>query len=268
MNILSDTYIFYADIYVVQNVVVKIAVLYLSLYCNKIRLETEHMQGIKKIVFAAFIGTIIEIVGLLGCNSYTFFLMCVHVFEVPLMVRFVLGKKRNSILQVIVSGYFFLILINGVLEILWNQLGQMGNYFIYLLCSCGAVMVGVPIWKNYHKMQKGIFLVELIHKKNQIVVNGFYDSGNCLKDPYTGRGIHIVSEEIVQKLGLDEEKSVWVPYQSLGNAEGMIEVYYVENFVIEQDAQRKTWPQSPLGVTKDNLFKEKAYDIILNEEVF
>ena len=268
MSILSETYIFYADVYFIQNWIIKIAVLYLSLFCNRQHDTLFTVRGMIKIILASFLGTILEIIGLLFFDSYNVFIACVHLLEVPLMIWFVLGKNYKKMLQVIVTGYFFVLVINGVIETMWNWFGEKGSYVFCLLFACGLVIIGVFIWKNYTKMQKGVFSVELIHKEKSTKTYGFYDSGNRLMDPYTGKGVHIVSKNILQRIGIEEETPVWIPYQALGNEEGILEVYYVDEVIIEGEKQRKSWQKSPLGVTKDNLFEGKNYEIILNEEVF
>ncbi len=276
MILLSRTYIFYADVYVVQNFVIKIAVLYFALYCNKYHMLLETGRGIGKIILAALAGTITEIAGLFLGNSYYVFLILVHVFEIPLMIGFLLGKERQQWIKVIITGYFFVMAINAVLEILWNYFGAYGNYVFWLCASCGLVYMGIRMYRNYSRIQKGIFPVEMFHNGNHLFTYGFYDSGNRLVDPYTQKGVHIISEELFQKIGLDKEHAVVVPYRALGNEGGMLEVYYVENFIIGDGKQRKSWKKCPMGVTKENLFKEnfkgdfkgKKYEIILNEEVF
>lgn len=261
----------------------KAAVLYLSLYWNKKNLEITRIQGLLKICLASGIGTILEIIGLLMIGSYNAFVICTHLFEVPVLVRFVLGKEKQGMMRVIVSGYFFMILINGVLEALWNQFGESGGYIFFLFFSCGIVIAGVRIWQNYRKMQKGIFQVQLFHQGRQIQTNGFYDSGNRLIDPYTGKGVHIVADQMLIPLMMKNDKeivagcdasadstkgAVYIPYQSLGNETGMLEVYYIDELIVEGEKGRIRIKNCPMGVTKDNLFEGKNYEIILNEEVF
>lgn len=268
MNILSKTYIFYADVYFVQNFIIKVAVLYLSLFTNKQHRVITTGKSILKISFISFAGTIIEMIGLIYGNSYNVFIGLVHLLEIPFMIGWILGKDRSLIVRVIIAGYFYMMLVNGVLEILWNQFGQYGDYLFYLIFACGLVIIGVRIWQNHTKMQKGIFQVEFIHQKRRIVSYGFYDSGNQLIDTYTGKGVHIVSEKLIQRLGLENEALVLLPYQALGKETGILEVVYVDKLIIEGEKQSIQLQKCPLGVTKDNLFKGKQYEIILNEEVF
>lgn len=226
------------------------------------------VKGVGKIVFAAFCGTLIEILGLLFVPSYQAFILCVHLLEVPLMIWFVQEKTNRRILPMVLSGYFFTMLISGFLEILWNYFGEKGNYLFNLVFSSGAVFVGGALWKRYAQMKKGIFSVEIIHRAQRVMVQGFYDSGNRLIDPYTGKGVHIVSESLIKRLKLYEETAVFVPYQALGNENGMLEVYYVDELIVEGEKGRKNIQKCPVGVTKDNLFEGKKYEMIINEEVF
>ena len=249
------------------------AVLYLTLYCNKSYGITESLKGVGKIALASFFGTIFEIVGFMISHRYSVFVLLVNVLELPLMFLGIAGRKCKKMLRLILSGYFFTMLINGILEALWNQFGEGGGFLFFLLFSCGTVVAGVRIWKNYTRMQKGIFQVNLIHRGKNAYVKGFYDSGNRLIDPYTKQGVHIVSEDCVRKLGLlekeiEEGKVVYIPYHALGNETGLLEVYYIDELNIETENRRKTIQNCPMGVTKDNLFEGKNYEIILNEEVF
>lgn len=197
-------------------------------------------------------------------GSYNVFVLGSYLLEVPLMTCFVLGKEKQGMMRIIISGYFFTILINGILEVLWNCFGEYGGYLFFLLFSCGAVIVGVRIWRNYTSMQKGIFTVELSHQGKNIRTQAFYDSGNRLKDPYTGMGVHIIPKKLFDI----QIQSVYIPYQSLGNEQDLLEVYYIDELIIEGEQGRITIQNCPMGVTKDNLFEGKNYEIILNEEVF
>lgn len=268
MNILSSTYIFYADVYFVQNFMIKAVVIYLSLYFNKFQTHISSVKGILKIIIVSCLATVFEVMGLLLCDSYNFFIMLIHVLEVPVMFLCTVVKMRQNTFSLIVTGYLFVMIINGVLEVMWNWFGEKGNYIFYLGCSCGFVIVVARIWINYTRQQKGIFCVMLTHRGTRVRTYGFYDSGNCLTDPYTQKGVHIVSKDLFYKLHLENDAGVLVPYQSLGKKDGMLEVYYIEEMTIEGESKKYIWKNCPLGVTKENLFQEQKYEMILNEEVF
>ncbi len=268
MNLLIDTYIFYADVYFIQNFLIKVMVLYLSLYCNKIHYSITTVKGVVKILFASCIGTVLEIAGLFRGNSYNLFLIFVHLFEIPFMVWFVTGKDCRQKFRVIVTGYFFVIVINGVLEILWNTFGDSGNYIFFLCVACGSVYAGVRLWISYSKMRKGIFPIEIQHAEERIFTYGFYDSGNHLKDPYTGKGVHIISGRLLKQLPILPEKKVCVPFQALGENDGLIDVYYLDTIHIYLQSKEIIQQKVPMGITQEELFHGKQYEIILNEDIW
>lgn len=264
MSLLGNTYIFYGDVYFFQNFLIKLTVLFLVSYSMKI----QTMVPVIKIVLIAAIGTMCEILGLLSVFSYEFFIGMVHLFEVPCMVLGVLGKKKTFLLRGIVLGYLYTMLANGVLEVFWNIFGENGYYGIILIFTCVTIIIGGVLFFQSRKQNKDCYEVELIHNGSKIRMKALYDSGNHLIDPYTGKGVHIVSAQLPSKLFLDNDKKVYIPYQSLGNSNGLIEVYYIELLQIYGQKNVIEQHKIPIGVAKEDLFLNKSYEMILNEEVF
>lgn len=268
MSILGDTYIFYADIYFLQNFMMKLVVIYLSLYCNKFHRLVSTLNGMGKMICAAFLGTAAEVLGLLLGNSYYVFLLLIHILEIPFMMRLVFGKEYKQMMRTVVSGYFFVMVVNAVVEILWNWFGESGSFVFGIGVAGGMVYVGVRIWKNYTKIQKSIFPIEIIHAGKCVAAYGFYDSGNQLTDPYTGKGVHIISEKLFGQLQMETQKEVYIPYQSLGNEKGLIRVYYVGCIKVQKEQHFIEKTEVPVGVTEDTLFQSKGYQMILNAEIW
>lgn len=264
MGLLVNTYIFYGDIYFVQNFLVKLTLLFLISYSLKIQTKV----SIIKIVLIAGFGTIFEVLGLLSGISYEFFLTLVHLFEVPCMVLVLIGKFRTFLVRGIVLGYLYTIFVNGVLEVFSNSFGKAGHYMLLLTFACIVCVFGVITYQQIRKQNKDIYMVELVHGDRKLSVKAFYDSGNHLKDLYTKKGVHIISEKLLKELSLIEEKKVYIPYQSLGNSNGLIEVYYMDSLHIYGQKNMIEQHKIPVGVAKEDLFLNKSYEMILNEEVF
>jgi hypothetical protein len=97
---------------------------------------------------------------------------------------------------------------------------------------------------------------------------GFYDSGNTLKDPYTGVGVHIISQEVTEKLRISKEKSLLIPYSSMGNENDLMTIVYLDKMIIYRENQRVEQSHVAVGIGGESLFLEKAYDLILNENIW
>ena len=257
-------YIFFADIYFIQNLIIKLGVLGLTIKALKIQMT----KPVIKIIAIASVGTILEITGLFFVPSYEVYMAMIHLFEVPGMLWLLLRKQREYIGKGIICGYFFVILINGVIEILWNMIAL--NWLYPMLVFAGNVLViaAVCLFIRKWQMNKGIYPVD-IHLPDVIwTAKGYYDSGNHLKDPYTGKSVHIISEKLAQRLELPLDKKVCIPYQSLGNETGLIDVYYVDTIRIKKQADWIEQNGVPLAVAEDSLFMGKGYEMIINEEVW
>lgn len=264
MNLLSGTYVFYGDVYFAQNVLIKLTILFLITLALGKRVSI----SIVRISCIAFVSTCMEVIGLYVIPSYSFFILMVHLFEVPCMVVFLTRKRWSLVPKGIICGYFFTMIVNGSLEILWNSFGNGESYFLFLLIACGIVILGAFFYLQWSKSNKGIYYVELKHEGEKVECKAFYDSGNCLKDPYSNKGVHIVSEKLITVIKKDVRPSVLIPYHTVGNEMGLMEVVYIDEIVIYGKKDILKQQKIPIGVAKEEVFRNKSYGMILNEEVF
>ncbi len=260
---LLESYIFYADVYFVQNFIIKIAVLFLiAVVCRKRKVL------LRKILLLAFAGTVSEIVVLMSGIPYVFFVLWLYLIEVPVISILVAGKEKTLWFRACVSGYVFTILINGMLEALLNVFRRDVHYVSLLMIASVISVVGAVRFLRQRRIELCIYPVELRGEGESIKVSAFYDSGNRLKDPYTGKGVHIASEKLLNKIDIEKEKMVYIPYQSLGNPNGLLQVCYVDEVQIHKIDTTIKLQRVPIGFTKESLFQGKNYEMILNEDVW
>lgn len=264
MYLLGSTYVFYGDIYFLQNFLVKMTVLFLTFFVQK---GIEH-PPIWKISVVSAVATVVEILGLLFMRSYNLYLIFCHLCLIPAMIGVFFRHSFRAFGKGVLLGYFFVLLVNGVLEALWNTLGEKGWYWAVLVLACGATTLGVFYFSKMKKVSKGIFPVEILQDHYKVCSSALYDSGNRLKDPYTQKGVHIISEELFDLLHIPRGKKVCIPYCSLGQKEGLLDVYYVDCVMILGPSEQIRLEKVPLGVTKEPLFAGKRYKMILNEDVW
>lgn len=221
-----------------------------------------------KIFFIALLGSLIEIVGLLSGVEYHSFIGFVHLVEVPSMMLFLVGKERKYLVKMIVTGYFFILFINGIQELFWNMFGENGNFQFFLILSCGlAVLIAKSVYGNI-KVEHYIFWVELQNKEKCCKVRGFYDTGNRLREPYGQKSVHILSKEICEKILSDNDTKFLVPYHALGNTDGLLEVFYIERMKVRKGENIFEFADIAIGIGEKQLFEGKGYDMILNESIF
>ena len=261
---LAETYIFYADIYFVQNFVMKLGILALSIKTLKIQTT----KPVMKVLGIAIVATILEITGLFFIPSYGVYIVLTHTVEVPVMMTTLLWKQKEMIGRSVICGYFYVVLINGVVEVLWNLIGNGWGYPLLVLMGNVFCVFVVCFFIRKWQMNKGIYSVDIYFPDIIWTAKGFYDSGNHLKDPYTGKSVHIISRKLAKRLELPEEKKVCIPYQSLGNENGLIDVYYVDEIKIKKQEDTIAQTGVPIAVAEDTIFAGKGYEMIINEDVW
>lgn len=219
-----------------------------------------------KIFFMAFLGSCLEIIGLLSGVSYPLFIVIVHFVEVPGMVLFLIRKDKKYLMKTIVIGYFFILLINSIQEALWNVFG--GNFVFLLVISCSLSIILVKRMYVSMKTDKYIFPVQIETEKENFQIRGFYDTGNTLKEPYGQRQVHILSKEVCEAILSQSDRKMLVPYHALGNIDGMLEVFCIKNMKIRKETQVFEMNDVAIGIGAIQLFEGKGYEMILNEGVF
>ena len=91
------------------------------------------------------------------------------------------------------------------------------------------------------------------------------DSGNSLKDPYTGRPVCILDEETAKKLGISAEKAVrLIPYHSIGRAHGLLRAVTVSELYLRKDGQEKKIADVTVAVGPRRLSRSGGYQMILH----
>lgn len=194
-------------------------------------------------------------------------------FLVPvIMLLVVLGKRpvRRLILNLI-SLWGTAFLMGGVLLFFSEKTGikRASIYFFTILCLeiLFHVMAG-QVRENKFQRQM-LCWAEIYGLESSIKVRAFYDSGNCLKDPYTGKPVVIVSPSVIQQLDGQLGKGVLIPYYSLGNDSGMVPAYSCKGMDVwkTEGKQKKHFDSVMLAVDGHIFTHRQEYDLILHHSM-
>jgi stage II sporulation protein GA (sporulation sigma-E factor processing peptidase) len=109
-----------------------------------------------------------------------------------------------------------------------------------------------------------IYPILLQNGECAVKVNGIYDSGNQLIDPYTGAGVSIVNREVAERLFKDAPPVRFVPYRSLGDDSGMLPVATIDELTITFGTSNITIHNVSIGIAEHELFTNVEYEIILH----
>ena len=256
-------YVFYGDIYLLQSVFLKITVIYLSLltrrYARRITLWV--VGGISG---AGAFAEILLLLLMPGSFGLVWFLW---VIEYPLFFLVLTGKKgnRKQVISLSMWSVVYVILLNGVvqaIEVRWE-----GNYTIILLLASTALGAITRQVLLRRKMLKGIYPFLMIHKGKTVMGEALYDSGNGLRDPYTGKGVMVAGSDFMKRILQFEDASVYIPYHSIGKPCGMLKAYYVDSMIIYKEKEEIYFSKVPVAIAEEGV-QSKEYQLILNQDVW
>ncbi len=259
-------YVFYADVFWLQNSLMNGIVLLIAARLRK-RL---FLHSFWKAFLIAALGGMGETILLCITSNYRLFLVLSHVIVIPCMVFAFFGKSHMKLfLQNIILCYAFTFFLGGVITTLENTFRI--HQIPILTVIFGIILAEGLIRYSYRiiKKQKKIFPVKLRHGDSEVSCDGFWDSGNLLVEPYQKRPVHIVSKDIKERLSLEDKDYIGViPFRTLGMEYGSIEIFQIDHLFVYEMKKLYAKEQIVVAVANDELFLGKSYRMIFHSAIF
>ena len=185
------------------------------------------------------------------------------------MVGVCFGRcSKKEFLENWAVTYLVVILLGGMMEWL-NGIGIISQNMFLMLLVGGMGLYGALLYlmqrKNFsnHILEGGI-----CKEERYLEVKAYWDSGNQLRDPYTGQGICILSHTKAQNFFVENrDRFRLVPYQSLGEKEGLLWVADVDELRLYDGKNKICMQNIAVGVASDGLLEGKEYDLILHASI-
>ncbi len=259
-------YAFYVDVFFLQNLMMDAIVLSLTAEFRK----CGSLKVWFRILSASAAGSFLSVLLLLFGKNYVLFQLLSYVFLLPFMVWISFGWKgagyfgTNCVISIIFAAF-----LGGVIEGV-EQTFRMQRFGI-LTCIFAATAASIAMRVFYQSLrrQKNIYSVELRNKGKTVSCTALYDSGNFLKEPFQKRPVQIVSAGILEKLLEGEEQQPqWIPYHSLGNRNGILEIHKIDAMCIRIGSKKIEIAPVLAGKAENGLVENKAYQVILNQNIW
>lgn len=256
-------YIFYADVFVLQNMCMD----YIAL--AGVNCFLKRRKKLRVLILVSFLGSFISLFLQIGIKNAGVRTILLHFVVNTGMTCFAFGwTGKRAFLENWCFVYLTILFLGGIME--WEETIGFSTSFFWIKAILAAVTLSVV---TVYFMQKKNFMeriypVEILHKGKQIAIRGYWDSGNLLVDPYVKEPVNILQKEKAEKL-FDRQTDYMrlVPYASLGNLDGLLEVYSVDAMYIWLGKKKLELKPAVVGIAKEDLFKGREYDIILQATV-
>lgn len=222
------------------------------------------------------LGAVIGSIGV--CALYLFSLertlagyLLIYVIFSTVMVKIGLGiRDFHTCAKAVALLYISSFLLGGIFQ--WVQgrvklpLYPFAGFTLisyWILSACMGWLMG------FRSRERDVVEGEIGYHGRTIHVRGLLDTGNHLRDPIFQKPVNILTECKMQELCQDEEPLYqMIPFHSLGEPNGILPAFFADYLRIRRRDGRERQIERPLiGVTKEPLSSQKAYDMIVHPDL-
>ncbi len=217
--------------------------------------------SIKRLILGSLFASLSVLLLFININSIELFFIKLVISIGIIIITF--GKnnffKNISyfyLLSIILGGFLYLFNVSFTYKnqgILFINNGLSINFILFLIVSPIIIFCYVREHILYRNTYGNIYKVLIFIDKKKYQLKGMVDTGNQLKDPYKGRSVILVNNDI-NILGKD---ILYVPYKAL-NTTGVIKCYKASKVVVDE----VEFFNCLIGVSKDK-FSLNSVDCIL-----
>jgi len=143
------------------------------------------------------------------------------------------------------------------------------NQLIYLiLISVVVIIVIARVYRTYKK-NSDIYKVTVIVDNHKIMLNGIVDTGNQLTDKYTGKPVNVMDKSYFENVlyqinDYGRLKYHFIPYRTIGNNEGIIEVITSDYMYISGKDETKAYKGALIGLSDRKVSQNGEYQALIN----
>ncbi len=252
-------YAVYLDAFILENTLLDLAtILAVSVWSKR-------PLGVKRLFLSVFFGVVGGVNCFLLIHVFWLYLALVFLVVNPVMLRLAFGKMSMGELG---NLYLEAVAVNLVLGGTMNLLRQyfLKEQYSWIVPTSVVCVVFLAVCLLRRKAREETYV------KTSVLVNGrvmtftaLRDTGNCLRDPLTGRPVCIVSCEVCQELAIPQESLRPISYETVAG-KNTLYIYPVSKFYVMQKGEMVERKGMMLGFANKTLFTGKKYQMILQKE--
>ncbi len=253
-------YVFYADVFLLQNLCMD----YLAVMGSNLFLK-RGKRGIRLFLVSA-LSSLCGLFLLLSVKDPVWYQLLAHFVLNTGMVAGCFGiKSKKQFLENWLATYLAALLLGGGMEWLQEQRLFYRHQYMQMLAASVLLFSAAAYLMQFRSYGNYIFSCRLKKGLRSLELRAYWDSGNQLRDPYTGKAVSILSYQKAKDFWEAERDAVrYVPYRSLGEQNGLLWVTDVDFLEIRQGKQRIVIKNAAIGFAEEGLLEGKDYDMILH----
>ena len=257
----------YIDIFLAQNVLMDMQLLFLTLLLLKEKII------FRRVVVASLTGGIGAVLILMSGIGF-------HIAYILFVLALDTGMLLICICCPINHGMTFRKLVMGIIYLhgmvfAYGKLMEctarlVGEKYAQILVS--VVIAGIVLFiLAYRKIAESrhIYEVTLTEEGENVVYKALFDTGNFLIDPISGKPVSVVEETDITRKWVEmyPQKYKVIPYQSVGREHGVLEGIVVDELIIQKEREQVVKKGAVIALYKGKLSGDGTFQMILNRSL-
>lgn len=263
----------YVDILLIENFLVNLFLLTVSYRVLR------EKYSFKKCIFAAALGalyTLTMVFEELNWLSNNFFQVIVSLSLAYIPLR---NKKIGNALKCGATFIASACILSGIcfkIAVITNEYSikngiMINNFKVKYLIICVAILfVALERITSYIREKNIIrdffYDIEITLKDKVIMIKGFLDSGNELREPITNLPCILVEEDYLNTLDVKSEGVFYIPYSAIGY-NGSLKGFKVNNIKLKKSGETFREIDAILCPCKDTLSRDNEFNALLSRGV-
>lgn len=179
---------------------------------------------------------------------------------VMLSVACVLGGIMHALVYYTYAGW-----------IVRNILVTESQLVFLVIVSVVIIMLLINMIKR-HKKDISIYKVTVMIGDEKIMLRGIIDTGNQLTDIYAGKPVSVMDKSYFEKVlsqinDYGRLKYHLIPYRTIGNNEGMIEIITSDYMYISNKNKTKAYKGALIGLSDRKVSERGDYQALINGQM-
>ena len=143
------------------------------------------------------------------------------------------------------------------------------NQLIYLILISVVVIIVIARVSRTYRKNSDIYKVTVIVDNHKIMLHGIVDTGNQLTDKYTGKPVNVMDKSYFENVlyqinDYGRLKYHFIPYRTIGNNEGIIEVLTSDYMYISGKDETKAYKGALIGLSDRKVSQNGEYQALIN----
>lgn len=177
------------------------------------------------------------------------------------------GKKWSLWVRGYLVISVLLLVCGGLLNFWFGLFPHLQDSWIWYV-GMGMLSACLCIYGWRKKKEQDLsFRVELEYEGCRTELQGFLDTGNCLRDPYTGSPVSVVPSIVLERAAaIPVEKIRYIPYHTVGQSGQLLRVFTADKMCVYQSGEKREYTRPVIGLAEDKVFCNDQIQILLNRE--